>query len=337
MKRTLVLALVAALALAHLGAAGSRVYKQKEFAVRSRSAAGAIFLTKEGKRRFICSGTSIGHTENGDDLFLTARHCVYEDANPEQGTPAGFLGSEEVSFSDNEKGPFYVAVPYKISSTDDIAILEVINGKGLPTVRLGDENLTRPGSLLTNYTYALDFGKMPIEIKSVAPVFAHLPVDLISSFPVWAHSMPIDGMVAPGSSGSGLFDPKQRSLVGVAVGGVTGYSLGIAIPVSRVWKLLSDPIQDFSPKPALTEIPVAEFAAQFGKAHAFKLVTQPGNFQFTQGGYVFKVDTLGAGLSPKYYFDVPVYIDVTAPGEYRLYTTAEEGYSVDITLVSKAG
>jgi trypsin-like peptidase len=319
---------------------GVRSLRHVEFASRSRHAAGAIFLTKAGKRRFICSGTLFAHTENGDGLFLTARHCVYEDANPEEGTEAGLLGNEEVSFSDNEAGPFYTAIPYKVSATDDVAILEIVNGRGLPTVRLGDENLTVPGSTLTNYTYGLDFGKMGVELKSVAPIFNHFPNDMLSTYPVWSHSMPVIGLAIPGSSGSGLFDPKQQSIVGIIVGG--GPRLGtlvIAIPVSRAWKLLSDPTgQDITPKaaPASLTIPADVFTSQFGKDHAFKIPSQPGDLQFTHGGYVFKVNTFGVGLSPKFYFDVPVYIGAMTPGQYRLYTTAKEGYSVDTILVSKA-
>jgi hypothetical protein len=339
MKSTAILGLIAVLALGHLAGSGVSTYSKREFAARSKQAAGAIFLMREGKRRFICSGTMFGRTAEGDGLFLTARHCVWKDGDPEEGTQPGLLGSEEISFSDNEQGPFYTAVPYKISTTDDVAILRLVNGVGLPIVRLGDEGRLQPGDTLTNYTYALDFGKMPVELKAVAPVFNHFPNDLLSNYPAWSHAMPVNGLAAPGSSGSGLFDPKQRSLVGIIVGGGPSLgSLAIAIPISRAWRLLSDAGQDVSPKakPAPLSIPADEFAAKFGKDHTFKLPTQSGDAQFTQGGYVFKVDTLGMGLSPEYYYDVPVYIDVTAPSQYRLFTTAKEGYSVDVILVSKA-
>jgi hypothetical protein len=296
---------------------------------------------QEGKRRFICSGTLFAHALNGDGLFLTARHCVWQDGDPEEGTQPGLLGSEEVSFSDNEQGPFYTAVPYKISTTDDVAILRLVNGVGLPTVRFGDEGRLQPGDTLCNYTYALDFGKMPVELKAVSPVFNHFPASLLTNYPVWSHAMPVNGLAAPGSSGSGLFDPKQRSLVGIVVGG--GPSLGslvIAIPISRAWRLLSDPAQDFSIKPAPESLRIADdvFKAQFGKEHPFKLSVHGSNPQFTQNGYTFRVNTFGYDLSSEFYYDVPVFIDVTSAGNYRLTSTNGpdgSGPSVGATVIAK--
>ncbi len=317
-KRILALALTAVLAIGV-----GEVYKKKEFAVRSRSAAGAIFLLQPDGRRFICSGTTIGHTTAGDAVFLTARHCVWEDADPGDiftpPTEGKLLGPEEVSFSDNEAGPYYTAVPWKISKTDDVALLILKNGGNLPVVRLGDERILRVGDPLTNYTFAYDFGKMAIAIKFVAPAFSHYPAGLLEQIPFWSHSMPIDGTVAPGSSGSGLFDPRQRALIGIAVGGTRQGGLNIAIPVSRVWNIPDD-----------------VFKSNFGKEHTFKLTVQGPSPQFTFGGYVFRVNTGSFTLSQKYYYDVPVYIDVDATGTYRLTSTNKDHYSVDMTLVSKA-
>jgi hypothetical protein len=333
LKRTNLI-LVAAL----LSAIGFSHYKQAEFKSRSKSAAGAIFLTEEGKRRFVCSGTLFAHIQNGDGLFLTARHCVYQDADPEEGIPASFTGPEEVSFSSNEQGPFYKVFPYKVSNTDDVAILEVVNGQGLPTVRLGDEHLLQAGDPLTNYTYAMDFGKMPMELRAVAPSFEHLPNGLITNYAVWTHSMPVNGFAAPGSSGSGLFDSRQRALVGIVVAGSPRMSsLTIAIPVSRVWNLLSDThSMDISPKasPEALRIPDDVFKLKFGKEHTFTLIVHGADPQFTQAGYTFKAVTDGFELSDDFYYKVPVYIDMIA-GEYRL-TSTKEGASVQAIIVAKA-
>jgi hypothetical protein len=342
MKRTTILGLVAVLALAHLAGAGVSRYSRWEFAVRSKQAAGAIFLMQDGKRRFICSGTAFAtEKKSGDVYFLTARHCVWKEADPDEQTPAGLLGSEEVSFSDNEQGPFYTAVPYKISATDDVAILRLVNGAGLPTVRFGDEGRLKSGDALTNYTYAMDFGKMPVQLRAVTSVFNHFPTAILTDYPVWSHAMPVDGLVAPGSSGSGLFDARQKALVGIVVGGGPRLStLAIAIPISRAWRLLSDPAssqQDFSAKPVLPlRIPDDVFKSQFGKEHPFQLTVHGANPQFTQAGYVFKADTAGYELSSPYYYDVPVYIDVNSIGQYRLTSTAEGNFSVEVIVVSKS-
>jgi hypothetical protein len=342
LKTLLVLSVVAVAAMLHAGFESSKIYKQHEFAVRSRAASGAIFLIQEdGKRRFICSGTTIGHAKNGDALFLTARHCVWQDASDDEEngpSPAKLLGLEEISFSDNEAGPYYTAVPYKISKTDDVAILELRNGTGLPTVALGDENRLRAGDTLTNYTFALDLGKIDILLKAVVPAFTHFPVELLKNYPMWAHSMPVDGLVAPGSSGSGLFDPRQRALVGIVVGGGPRLStLAITIPVSRVWNLLGDPnnVQDLSvPKP-LTKIPDDVFAAQFGPEHPFTLTVHGPSPEFIQAGYKFRVNSEGYEISDDYYYKVPVYV-VYISGEYRIVSTKGTGYSIDLTFLGKA-
>src|ERR1700674_1410636 len=158
-----VLSIVLSLALVSVGAffgiqSLNHQFDQDRFAWISKAASGALFVDQaNGKRRFICSGTTIGHTDTGDALFLTARHCVWE--NPSIGdestppTPGGLVGLEEVSFSSNEAGPYYTAIPWKISKTDDVAILVLKNGGGLPAVKLGDERLLYPGEILKNYTF----------------------------------------------------------------------------------------------------------------------------------------------------------------------------------------
>lgn len=346
MKQSLKQSLIVSLGLlvlfvathAGLGMFVKRVRDQK-FAMHSRSAAGSIFLLQDGKRRFICSGTVFGYMPNGDALFLTARHCVWQDASAgdwDNGPrSAGLLGSEEVSFSDNEAGPYYTATPFKISQTDDVAILELKNGGTLPTVALGDERLLTPGEPLTNYSFPLDLGKMAFRLRAVAPVFAHFPDNLRADYPVWAHSMPVDGTIGHGSSGSALFSVKQRRIVGVVVGTTSEAGLQIAIPVSRVWNLLTDPNVQVIPDPnkPVGKIPDAVFAAQFGKTHPFMLTAHGADPKFIQAGYTFQVSTDGFELSDDYYYNVPVFIDTEGHG-YRLVST-KEGYSVSVIVLQE--
>jgi trypsin-like peptidase len=318
----------------------------------SRAASGAVFLDQYdgGQRKFICSGTVIGHLGT-DALFLTARHCVWEDASKgdwfEGPTTAHLLGPEEVSFTDNEQGPFYTAVPLALSSTDDVALLRLVNGGNLPAVPLGDERRLHNGEPLTNYTFALSFGKMDLNLKAVSPAFAHLPDDLIKEFPMWAHSMPVDGTVAPGSSGSGLFAPSQRALVGVAVGTVHYGGLNIAIPVSCVWTLLEHPETAMPASALITtkdaeaaakgiQIPSDVFEQQFGEKHPFKLKVRGPSPEFIQGGYKFKVQSGGFSLYEPYYYNVPVFIAVDPTGGYRLTTTEKTHSSINVIVVSKA-
>jgi hypothetical protein len=97
-------------------------------------------------------------------------------------------------------------------------------------------------------------------------------------------------------------------------------------------------VQDFSAKPAPTPltIPADIFKSLFGKEHPFQLTVHGANPQFTQAGYVFKADTAGYELSDPYYYNVPVYIDINSSGQYRLTSTAEGNYSVEVVVISKA-
>lgn len=215
----------------------------------SVGASGAVFLDQYdgGNRRFYCSGTVIGHTTKGDALFLTAKHCVWQQAVDHEGLffsdvhPARLAGPEEVTFAANSGGPYYKAIPFKISRTDDIALLLLKNGAGLPEVRLGDETLNQADDRLTNYSYGLDYGKFPVSLKFIEPSLAHVPPSILEDYPEWTYAMPVSGSVAPGASGSGVFDPTRRTLIGVAVGITEFGNLSIVVPVSRVWRLLSDP------------------------------------------------------------------------------------------------
>ncbi len=235
---------------------GVHTVQKAEFEAQSRAASGALFVTQEdvGKRKLHCSGTAIQY--KGEEYFLTARHCVWNEPDQEEGVPAGLGGPFQVSFSDNEAGPFYDAIPVRISSQEDIAVLRLINGSG-PAIRLGNEKLSQAGNTLTNYSYAMDLGKLPVTLRFVAPVTAHSGKDLLQSYPKWNTIMPVDGMAAPGSSGSGLFDPRQQAVVGVLVGVERSGHLALAVPVSKVWDLLAGgPAEDLTPKQAVNPLQI---------------------------------------------------------------------------------
>lgn len=340
-----VVALAAALCL--LAIVKSNVREENSnFAYLSRAAAGAIFAQQGGKGdyRFICSGTTIKFDasqwdeENRwvtlkdvvpipstDGYFATASHCVVDENG-------NAYGPEQVSFSANEAGPFYTAVPWKVSVTDDVAILRIINGGNLPGVRLGTEYELQPNEALTNYTFALSFGMQPVVIHAEGPGYTHMPSGMWAK---WAHTMGIVGPVAPGSSGSGLFSPRQHALVGVAVGLVTGTGFAIAEPVSTLWRLIVDPTAVAPVWNAPVVIPDGDMQSKFGKDHAFTLTAHGVNPSFTQGGYKFQLDTFGFELSDKYYYDVPVYI-IKSGDTYRLVSSIDESASLEVKVTGKA-
>lgn len=201
----------------------------RKFEPKARQATGAIIV--DGK--FHCSGTEIGHTQDGDGIFLTARHCVADlDTNE---VTENFM----LSFSDNEGGPYYQAAPIAISSTDDLALLIVRNGAGIPEVAVRDERVMRDGDPLFNISFPLGGGKLEFHGQYMAPRFPHMAIGL-EDYKVWANSMPVNCTWAHGSSGSGIFSEKQRGLIGVVVGATEEGSYNIAIPGDVVLNFLHD-------------------------------------------------------------------------------------------------
>jgi len=204
----------------------------KPFEPQARAATGAIFVGAE--RRFNCSGTEIGHTATGDGVFLTARHCV---ADPDTNAIEKDL---KVSFSDNEGGPFFDAMPIAISSTDDVALMLIRNGAGVPEVRIKDERKLKSGDPIFNVSFPFGTGRQAFYGHYMRPNFPVLPAEIVQMYPFWLYAMPMDVTIAPGSSGSGVFSGKERALIGIAVGSFQSGSYEIATPADRVLDFLND-------------------------------------------------------------------------------------------------
>jgi len=152
MKRILVAVLTSFLALTLLvGAHGGRVYSRfKPFEAEAKAASGGIFVAG----RFHCSGTEIGKTQDGNGIFLTARHCVADSQTNELNK------NFTVSFSENEGGPYYGARPLALSLTDDLALLELKNGASIPEVKIKDERRLKTGEPIFNISFPLGAGKI---------------------------------------------------------------------------------------------------------------------------------------------------------------------------------
>ncbi len=248
MKRILVAVLTSFLALTLLvGAHGGRVYnKFKPFEAEAKAASGGIFIAG----RFHCSGTEIGKTQNGNGIFLTARHCV---ANPDTNE----LNKDiMVTFGDNEGGPYYAARPLALSLSDDLALLELRNGASITEVKIKDERKLKQGEAIFNISYPLGTGKLEFHGQYMSPVFPHYPEEFVS-YPQWLHSMPMNLTIAHGSSGSGVFSDRERALIGVAVGTFSEGSFNIAIPADRVIDFLND-LQDNTVEKFQYAFPVKE-------------------------------------------------------------------------------
>ena len=223
----------------------------KRFESQATLASGGIFSPSDHK--FRCSGTEIGHA--GDDgLFLTARHCV---ANLDTNEIHKYV---LVSFSDNQGGPFYDAVPIYISLDDDLALLLVRNGAKIPEVKIRDERRLRNGDSIFNVSFPAGTGKQEFHGDYMRSEFPSLSNEMFKEYPVWARSMPMNMTIAHGSSGSGVFSKELRALIGVVVGTTEEGSYNIAMPADRIIDFLNDlrdntvdkfvvahPLQDESP------------------------------------------------------------------------------------------
>jgi S1-C subfamily serine protease len=205
------------------------VWAKSNFRSKANAATGALYGEKNGIKDFYCSGEAFEKKGNAY-LFVTAGHCVDDD-------DSWFFPSKitfYVSFSEDEAGPFYEAIILKRSVVDDIVILKIPAGSAVEAVPLGDENKLFAGDPVFNCTFIFDSGRLNIFGQFIAARFPHLPIHF-EKFTRWHHAMPVNILVAPGSSGSPLFDEKQQAVIGMVVGYVPeAPTYCIAIPVSRI-------------------------------------------------------------------------------------------------------
>lgn len=193
-----------------------------------RAVTGTILVPNRGRLEMICSGVETGYDSDGNGIFVTARHCVFDrDVN-------AFYKNEFVSFSDNGSGPYYQTQLYAVSNTDDLAVLKLVGAGSRPVAQIGNEADLVPGDPVDNVSYPEFMGKLEFHGAFVAPLWPHLPADIAVEFPEWRFAMPVDITIAPGSSGSPLFDAKTHSVIGIMVGSTNMGRLNIAIPISRL-------------------------------------------------------------------------------------------------------
>lgn len=197
----------------------------------------------DGPYAMICSGSVIGY-EGTSALFVTAKHCVWEDGDPENDVLPGFIPNEFVSFNGNLAGPYYQTELYSISQDDDLAVLKVINGLSAahPIIpeTLEHEDFLQPGDPVENVSFPLDMGKVEFHGTYVDRRFPHFS-RMLQDYPQWKNTMPVDITIGHGSSGSPLFDSRTHKMIGVMVGSVGEARLMIAEPETVIEDLLLNP------------------------------------------------------------------------------------------------
>ncbi len=190
------------------------------------AAVGVISIpASDGSYAAICSGSEVGRDSDGNGVFLTARHCVYNDDTGRFYTP------EVVSFSADEGGPYYTTELYAIGANVDLAVLKVHNAGNISTEVLEDEHSLKAGDPIENVSYPLDMGKLEFHGSFIAPIFPHW-TRIFEDYPQWSSSMPVDITIAHGSSGSPVFDSKTRCVIGVLVGTTGEGRLNVVEPIS---------------------------------------------------------------------------------------------------------
>jgi S1-C subfamily serine protease len=204
--------------------------KYDSFVKTARNASVAIIMSHGGKRQEICSGTSVPSPSKDYGWVLTARHCVADIETNEIYVDAPGV-SEEVTFADNEHGPFYTTELESISNDDDYALLKVVNGGAIPNVKLADERKLGIGDDIFSWSYPMDSGKVYTGGHFINSKFAHFPAYL-SEYTIWKNAYPADILYSHGSSGGGLFDKDQQGLIGVIVGILLPDQMKIIMPAS---------------------------------------------------------------------------------------------------------
>ncbi len=240
MKKFLAFALAIAMAISPVFAK-SKSYNVEVDAVGAISIPNPNPANGDGSYAEICSGSLIGYDSDGAGLFLTARHCVVNAGDPEEGTGPSFIPNEVVSFNPNLSGPYYQAEPKFVAQNDDVAVLRVVNP---PHVAVGLESDSDFGKLgagdpVENVSFPLDMGKLEFHGSFVSPTFPHFSRSLLD-YPEWKRSMPVDITIGHGSSGSPLFDSKTHRVIGVMVGTTGEGRLMIVEPLSVILSVFSD-------------------------------------------------------------------------------------------------
>lgn len=253
MKKFLAFALAVALAIAPAYAKKSKIdpfqgldpYEVEKVAVGAISVPNPSPANGDGPYAMICSGSLIGYDGNGNGLFLTARHCVWEESD--DGT-SQFIPNEVVSFAGNLKGPYYQTELLSIAPSDDLAVLKVINAYSAEDILFpeviefqSEFDGLQPGDPIENVSFPLDMGKIEFHGNFISPSWPHWS-RFLEKVPEWARTMPTDITIGPGSSGSPLFDSRTHKLIGVMVGSFnTGGRLTIAESYSAILDILNHP------------------------------------------------------------------------------------------------
>ncbi|MDP9075084.1 MAG: trypsin-like peptidase domain-containing protein [Actinomycetota bacterium] len=145
-------------------------------------------------------------------------------------------------------------------STDDVALLKITDGSGLPTVTLGDSSKLQVGDDVVAIGNALDLAGGPTVTSGIVSAVGrtlkdpNLPQNLIQT----------DAAINPGNSGGPLVN-SSGEVVGMntlviqqANSSEAAQNLGFAIPVSNIKPLLTDLAKGINRAPAYLGVSVVD-------------------------------------------------------------------------------
>lgn len=217
-------------------AAPAQIVPPSAFEKKAIASTGVIYV--DGHQW--CSGwvnrrvASFTWTSNAYE-FVTARHCV-------QGTH-----KIEIAFSLAPKAKRYTVAnrSIRVSQVADVArmVFYAREGEWVPMpVPIGTEVFLKPGDPLVNAAYPGGYGKLFQRgfLNSLEPWGVYGAFNFVFK---WDSVIPVDLFSAPGSSGSPIFDPRGKHVVGIIVG--VSYAEGgeqtLAIPGSVIRRFLNNP------------------------------------------------------------------------------------------------
>jgi hypothetical protein len=282
----------------------------------------ALYEHRGNQERFICT-TEAYEKITGGYRLIGAGHCIDPKAD-------FFAVAENIGGSETK----VTVIKSELDKNADLAVFEMKTDKVYPVIPMGTIDGERIGDVVVNVNFAVGIAKQLSEGKISSVV---IPSDGDEGTDVFLAQI----FGAGGSSGSAVVSADTHKIIGIVIYGFQddnnddGISVPLNIgmgvePIDKFAAFLSRPAPP--PPPTISD---QEMKDKFGLEHSFMLTVHGANPVFIQAGYKFKVDTYGFELDDAVYYDVPVYIIKTDDGSYRLQSTGNANYGIDIDLIGK--
>ena len=190
----------------------------------------ALYGTKDGQSKFLCSAELIGKSNDGY-VVLSAGHCVQE-------SPANL----QFSLAENISAPLMAITLTKAFDGPgiDFAIFDFPTKAVYPVMGMDDESALSVGDILINPNFARGFGKQ-LSFGTVGS--AELPLSPRCTVDDCAGVFIAQIYGSNGSSGSAVVSAKTHKIVGIVIYGFDD-TVGFGVePISRIHQFMIGPNQ----------------------------------------------------------------------------------------------